>query len=429
MTADTEVDRFASGDAAERVASRTWWLRPDAFGPPLLALVLGWGLDAWRHSWSHVFSPATFSRWDSSWYLIIANQGYSGGPCPPNLVPPGTPLPASHYLCGSVGWFPGYPALLRGFSEITTLSLPVAGLIVAWVAWYFLLFFIWQLLDGARDSWTRWVCLLLAAWFPSQIYFAAVFPVSTAIAAMLGSIFFAIVKRRPIPAAVLGVVAGASYVSGIVLAPALLLASLFCQKGRQRAAAIAGGLGAAAGLFAVALYAQVAVGKWNAYALTKEPYGQGVNNPVITLYHRLRPLWTPQTAQVQFTNTTAAQTLLISCLTLLIVVVTLLSMRRAPSSEPPIVADGPWNRVVSRISSRISVVDLTLLLAVVGAALMPYLVGGPTTTGSTARNETFVIIGIPLLRKLPVYLIVPIVAAAAFLAWRMAGYFYSGTVV
>ena len=60
---------------------------------------------------------------------------------------------------------------------------------------------------------------------------------------------------------------------------------------------------------------------------------------------------------------------------------------------------------------------------------MPYLTGGPTTTGSTARNETFVIIGVPLLRKLPVYLIVPIVAAAAFLAWRMAGYFYSGTIV
>lgn len=80
MTADTEVDRFASGDAAERVASRTWWLRPDAFGPPLLALVLGWGLDAWRHSWSHVFSPSTFNRWDSGWYLIIANVGLCSVP-------------------------------------------------------------------------------------------------------------------------------------------------------------------------------------------------------------------------------------------------------------------------------------------------------------------------------------------------------------
>src|SRR5262249_40290814 len=157
------------------------------------------------------------------------------------------PLPPSQYLCGSVGWFPGYPALFRGFSEITTLSLPVAGLIVAWAAWYFLLFFMWQLLDGARDSWTRWACLLLAAWFPSKLYFVAHYPVSTTIAAMLGSTFFAIAKRRPIPAAVFGVVAGASYVSGIVLAPALLLASLVCQKGRQRTAAIAGGLGAAAG--------------------------------------------------------------------------------------------------------------------------------------------------------------------------------------
>jgi hypothetical protein len=429
MTTDTEVHRFPAGDAAERPASRTWWLRPDAFLPPLVALVLGWGLDAWRHSWSHVFSTATYSRWDSGWYLIIANQGYSAGPCPAALVPPNAPFPPSHYLCGSVGWFPGYPTLFRGFSEITRLSLPVSGLVVSWVAWYFLLFFMWQLLDGARNPWTRWACLLLAAWFPSQIYFAAIFPMSTTIAAMLGSIFFAIVKRRPIPAAILGVIAGASYVSGIVLAPALLLASLVCHKGKQRAAAIAGGLGAAGGLLSVALYAQAAVGKWNAYTLTKEPYGQGVNDPLITLYRRLRPLWTPQTAKMQFLNTTAAQTLVVSGLTLIILVATVAGMRTARGGDAAVVADGRWNRALAWISSRITVLDLTLLLAVIGAALVPYLTGGPATTGSTARNETFVVLGVPLLRKLPVYVLVPIVAAAAFVAWRMAGYFYSGTII
>jgi hypothetical protein len=122
---------------------------------------------------------------------------------------------------------------------------------------------VWQFLEGARSPWTRWACLLLAAWFPSQIYFAAVFPMSLTIAAMLGSIFFAVVKPRPIPAAILGIVAGASYVSGIVLAPALLLTSLVCQKGRQRVAAIVGGVGAIAGLAVVPLYAQAAIGRWN----------------------------------------------------------------------------------------------------------------------------------------------------------------------
>lgn len=429
MTTDTEVHQSPAEDAPDSGTSRTWWLRPSAVLPPLVALVLGWGLDAWRHSWSHVFSTATYYRWDSGWYLIIAKQGYSAGPCIPQLVPPGARFPASHYLCGSVGWFPGYPAVFRGFAEITRLSLPVAGLAVSWIAWYLLLFFMWQLLDGARNPWTRWACLLLAAWFPSQIYFAAIFPMSTAIAAMLGSIFFAVVKRRPIPAAIFGVVAGASYVSGIVLAPALLLASPICQRGKQRVAAIAGGLGAAAGLLSVALYAQAAVGKWNAYTLTKQPYGQGVNDPVVTLYRRLRPLWTPQTPQMQFLNTTAAQTLVISCLALITVVVTLLSMRSAWGNDSPILADGRWNRALAWISCRISALDLTLLIAVIGAVLVPYLTGGPTTTGSTARNETFVIIGVPLLRKLPVYLVVPIVAAAAFVAWRMAGYFYSGTII
>ena len=429
MTTDTEVQHFPAGDAPERAGSRAWWLRPEAFVPPLVALVLGWALDAWRHSWSHVFSPATYSRWDSGWYLIIARHGYYAEPCPPPLVPSNAPFPPSHYLCGSVGWFPGYPALFRGLSEATRLSLPISGLVVSWVAWYFLLFFMWQLLDGARDQWTRWACLLLAAWFPSQIYFAAIFPVSTAAAAMLGSIFFAIVKRRPIPAATLGVIAGASYVSGIVLAPALLLASLVCHKGKQRVAAIAGGLGAAAGLLSVALYAQAAAGRWNAYTMTKVPNGQGVNDPVVTLYRRLRPLWTPQTANMQFLNTTAAQTLLVFGLTLIVVLVTLHGMRTARGRDLAIIADYRSNRALTWISSRITVLDLTLLLAVIGAALVPYVTGGPATTGSTARNEAFVVLGVPLLRKLPVYLVAPIVVAAAFVAWRMAGYFYSGTII
>jgi len=425
LTTDTEVDRdTVGGDGAKPGAPRLWWLQPNAFVPPLLALILGWGLDAWRHSWSHVFSAATYSRWDSAWYLILAQHGYSGGACPPQLVPPGAPGPASQYLCGSVGWFPGYPAVFRGLSEVTRLSLPVAALIVSWVAWYFLLFFMWQLLDGARSPSTRWACLLLAAWFPSQIYFAAVFPMSLTLAAMLGAVFYSVVKWRPIPAAILGVIAGASYVSGAVLAPALLLASPFCQRGRQRVAAIAGGVGAIAGLAVVPLYAQAAIGKWNAYVLTKKPFGQGANNPVLTLYHRLQPLWTSQDAAHRYLNATAAQTLLISCITLLVVVVTLIGMRRGPGESPPAAAAGAWTRSKDWVVGRISVLDLTLLLLVVGAAAVPLITGGPTTIGSTARNETFVLVGVPLLRKLPVYVLVPLIAAAAFIAWRMAGYFY-----
>lgn len=432
MTEDTEVYRRVGG-VAERDASSTWWLQPSAVVPPLVAFVLGWGLDAWRHSWSEVFSTATYRRWDSAWYLALAKRGYFGGPCPPAGVPSYAPQPPSHYLCGSVGWFPGYPAVFRGFSEITTLSLPVAGLVVSWVAWYFLLFFIWQLLDGARNPWTRWACLLLAAWFPSQIYFAAVFPMSTAIAAMLGSIFFAIVKRRPVPAAVLGVIAGASYASGIVLAPALLLTSFICQKGKQQLAAIAGGLGAAGGLLSVALYAQAAIGKWDAYVVTKQPYGQGANNPVVTLYRRLQPLWTSHepvwTSHARFSDTAAAQTLFVSALTVVIVIVTLRSMRSTWGGDSPIVADRRWNRALAWLASRVTALDLAILLAVVGAALVPYLTGGPMTTGSTARDETFIILGVPLLRRVPVYLLVPVVGAAVFIAWRMAGYFYSGTII
>jgi hypothetical protein len=327
-------------------------------------------------------------------------------------------------MCGSVGWFPGYPAVLRGLSEVTTLSLPVAWLIVSWVVWYFLLFFMWQLLDGARSRWTRWACLLLAAWFPSQIYFAAVFPLSLTIAAMLGSVFFVIVKRRPIPAAILGIVAGASYVSGAVLAPALLLTSLVCQKGRQRVGAIAGGLGAIAGLAVVPLYAQAAIGKWSAYVQTKKPYGQGVSNPVATMHHRLEPLWTVQDADHRYLDATAWQTLVVFCITLLVLAATFIGMRRGPVESPLAMSPGWWRRVQAWITARITVVDISLALLTIGVALLPLVTGGPASIGSTARNETFVVVGVPLLRKLPPYLLVPVLGAAAFVAWRMAGHFY-----
>jgi hypothetical protein len=64
------------------------------------------------------------------------------------------------------------------------------------------------------------------------------------------------------------------------------------------------------------------------------------------------------------------------------------------------------------------------MLLAMGAALIPLVTGGPASIGSTARNETFVVVGVPLLRKLPAYLLVPVITAAAFVAWRMAGHFY-----
>lgn len=393
-------------------------LRSDAVVAPLVALLLGWTLVAWRHSWSHVFSTRTYDRWDSGWYLDIARHGYWSVTCRPENLPAGASPPASQYLCGSIGWFPGYSAVIRGVSEVTRLSLPVAGLITSWISWYFVLFFTWQLLKGARDRWVKWVCLLLAAFFPGQVYFAAIFPLSLAIAAMLGALFFATQERRPVPAAILGAVAGASYVSGVVLAPALLLTGLVRARGRQRVATVAGGLGAAAGFAAMLVYAQASVGRWNAYFVTKKQFGQGANNPLSTLYERLRGLWDadPNT----LARVSGAQTLLVACLVLVVVVLAALGLRN--SSRIDLAQAG--GEVSGGPLARIPVRDLAVLLTGAGAFLVPLIGGGPATTSSSVRAQAFVVVTVPLLRRLPARLLIVPLAAAGYVAWQMAPYFY-----
>jgi len=86
-----------------------------------------------------------------------------------------------------------------------------------------------RLLADARSIWTRWMCLLIAAFFPGQIYFAAIFPISMCIAGMLACLYLALRTSRPAFAwagFAAGFVAAFSYLTAIVVFPALLIAEI-----------------------------------------------------------------------------------------------------------------------------------------------------------------------------------------------------------
>ena len=54
---------------------------------------------------------------------------------------------------------------------------------------YLVLALMWRLLAHARSASSRWMCLLIAAFFPAQVYLAAIFPISVCIAAILACLY------------------------------------------------------------------------------------------------------------------------------------------------------------------------------------------------------------------------------------------------
>lgn len=414
---------------------RRWWsdlLAPAAvFLASLVVVLYRTGLSFG----AALFTPKTFAHWDSGHYLSIASGGYHAewnctGPTvhlPPH-IPPGD------YLCGNAGWFPGYPMAIRALAGLTGLSQPVAGLIIAWAAWFLLLVFLWKLTAGGSVA-SRSACLLLGGFFSGSVYFAALFPVSLCIAGMLAALWFAL--RSPLPAAgllafVAAFVAGASYLTAIVLAPALLLTAVTVTRGTARRNALLGALGSVAGFGYMLLQMQISVGIWNAYFLSAAKYGVGAHNPLDTLRRRLEPLGMTLAPEAQFLRAVAAQTLatmFFLAAMLIVVAVRAVTVRHRPSDEPNDRDDGGgyWLGRLSRVLvARVGAVDLGLVVTAVGVWMIPYIAGG---AASTYRSEAFVVVGVPLLRHLPAWVIAPVVVVAGGVAWYMIPTYFKGQII
>jgi hypothetical protein len=405
-------------------AASPWRRRFADLWPPLAALLAAWTMIAFRSPYggARLFSPSSYARWDTGHYLHIARTGYYSVTCDPSRLP--KVLPPGDYLCGNIGWFPGYPAAIRGLSEVTRMSVPIAAVVVAWTFWYLTLVIMWRLLADARSSWTRWACLLIAAFFPGQVYFAALFPISLCIATILGCLYLALRTTRPVYAwlgFVAGFVAAYSYLTAIVLAPALLVTGLVAYRGSRRWQAFIPAAGAVAGFGSVLLTMQIAVGQWDAYFVSVKKYNVGAHMPLDTLRDRLRPLWT-SVGSARVLEVRAWQTLLALCFVVVVIVVTAAGAVRRGVPE----AGSFAARLRAAVDRRISAFDLCFVLMAVGVWLVPYIAGG---SASTYRSEAFVVVCVPLLRKLPAWMLVLPLGASFFVAWNMAPYFFNKQLV
>ena len=369
-------------------------------GPPFVALVAGWTLIASRapKGWTSAFNPQTFNHWDAAQYLNIAEHGYhASAQCHTTPAFPN---------CGNITWFPGYPALIRVLAS-THIGYPAAALVIAWSCWYLTLLMVWVLTRAGTPRGAA--CLALAAMFPGQVYFAALFPISLVTFTVLLCIWLTTRTALTTRAAVVriciaGVVAGLAYPLAVAAVPALVVGALVTRSRGTRVNIVAGALSLVAGFGLVLAYAQLRVGMWNAYFITeRHEYGVSAHNPMTLLVWRFEQHLHPSSSQFRTITEQGGLATLLVVVATVVTVPALIRARRA--------AD---------------LTDLALLGTAWVAWLIPYIGAGGL---SIYRSEACLVVLVPLLRRLPVWAIAAAAGAAAVIAYTMAPLFFSNALI
>lgn len=251
-----------------------WWLWSKAF-----LMIIGWftfailptgplghkAYPVWLNIWA---------RWDSAWFVRVAEQGYVHG-WPQNAA-----------------FFPLYPLLIRGGQLLVPgLSPYLWATVVAWVADYALLYYfiVWLNRDWG-PSWTNRAVAAMVL-FPTAFFFSVAYSEALFLALVLAAFYYA---RRDqwLWTGVAGLLAALTRNEGPLLAIPLALEYLQ-QHGRHWSPKVWGLAGPVAGGLAYMAYLQ-AVGRGAFYFMTAEKLGwnrttvwpwDGLKAALATLYH------------------------------------------------------------------------------------------------------------------------------------------------
>lgn len=212
---------------------------------PWLTGPTNWGYDLIRRA-------TPLARWDSGWYISIAENGY--GP-PPRAFGQET----NH------AFFPLYPLLMRLLVRATGIETSAAGNVISAAA---LLGVVPLFAAWVRRRWgegrVRPTLLALLA-FPTSFFFLSVYTEALFLFLALLAVD-SIDRERPLLAAAAGYFAGLTRITGVVLAPYLALSSIAkCRReglsrGRALTAALLTGLPPLLGFLTFCAYFQVRFG-------------------------------------------------------------------------------------------------------------------------------------------------------------------------
>lgn len=185
--------------------------------PPLFVFLLArlvlWGaatvagFDFWdAHVWV---------RWDSHHYLSIARDGYRIVPSCAGIE--GYGKVGAPNWCGNAAWMTLYPFLLAPFIP-TGLDQATLGAAISALFHVATLVLLWVGFLKSRVTAASLTVLAAAAFFPGQVYYHAVFPLSLLTFLALATVYLSL-RERWLLAAVTTGLAAATYSPGFLLTP------------------------------------------------------------------------------------------------------------------------------------------------------------------------------------------------------------------
>ena len=215
------------------------------------------------------------SRWDTGFYVSIAEEGYRYQ---------GVELP-------SVAFFPLLPLLMRGLAAIVGDAV-VAGILIANLALlgalivlYRLVLEEWGAAVAERSAW-------YLAVFPASLFGSAIYTESLFLLAAVGALYLAR-HGRWLPAGLLGFAAALTRLHGLLVA-VLLVGEWWRQRrsaeaGRPSLAALAAAAAAPLGTVAYMLYCWRAFGSPVAFANAASAWGRVPKPPFATMAEAVQP--------------------------------------------------------------------------------------------------------------------------------------------
>jgi len=217
MNADAEAVAALPADRSEQVAFRDAALIVGCFVLSRL-LLTAVGLLLLRSGPPHIASlpaatsyaaalPDLYLRWDSFWYIGIAQQGYT------TTTPPWVEAGSTAYA-----FYPLYPALMWAVGELTGWSSAVAGLVVSNVSLLAALFVIYALAwHWSADRTVAALTVILLSFAPEGFIFSAVYTESLFVLLTAGAML-AFERKQYLLAGVLAALGSASRSNGVFIA-------------------------------------------------------------------------------------------------------------------------------------------------------------------------------------------------------------------
>ncbi|PRH78703.1 hypothetical protein C6N75_13580 [Streptomyces solincola] len=242
-------------------------------------------------------------RWDSGWYVLIAEEGYAGS------------CPVQGDLC-RYAFFPLYPALIRTTASLTPLPAPWAALLLSLAASAAAAWGVYAVVEHCAGRRTALVATVLWGALPHAVVESMAYTESlfTALAAWA---LYAVLTGRWLAAASLACLAGLTRPTGIAVVAAVGVPALLALRARplpRRAAAAL--VLAPLGWLGWVAWTGVRAARWDGYFLVQRRWGSYVDGGRYT-WDRLGRLFarpeTPLSAAVVAAVLAGAAVLLVVC--------------------------------------------------------------------------------------------------------------------